>query len=117
MSGDIFEQDGGGFDLADDPGDIGPQMARVVRAAPLPRRAERLAGITGKDDMNAATPRAAIEGFDIVINRGLAQVRVRHPAHEGGRGPCVPFDETNSLKSGFSDFNSKVQSPGTGAEG
>ncbi|WP_281390478.1 hypothetical protein [Paracoccus amoyensis] len=36
MTGDIFEEDEGRFDLADDPGDMGPEVARVVGPRRLP---------------------------------------------------------------------------------
>lgn len=35
MMGDILEEHEGGFDFADDAGDMGPEVARVVRAPPL----------------------------------------------------------------------------------
>jgi hypothetical protein len=37
MMGDVLEEDEGRLDLADDAGDMRPEVARVVRAAHCPR--------------------------------------------------------------------------------
>jgi hypothetical protein len=45
MMGDILEEDEGWLDLADDAGDMRPEVARVVRAPAFARDGERLARI------------------------------------------------------------------------
>jgi len=45
MMGDIFEEDEGRLNLADDPGDMRPEMARILGTPALARHAERLARI------------------------------------------------------------------------
>jgi hypothetical protein len=45
MMGDIFEEHEGRLDLANDAGDMRPEVARVVRAPALARDGERLARI------------------------------------------------------------------------
>ena len=47
MIGDILEENEGRLDLTDDTGDMGPEMARVVRAPALSRDRKRLARIPG----------------------------------------------------------------------
>lgn len=116
MAGDVFEKAPFRRDLADDAGDIGPQVARVFLAEPASRQRERLAGITGSDDMNAAAPRSAVEGFEIVPDRSRSQGRVCHPCHENGRGETVSLDMAHSSISGFGDVQADIQSSDTGAK-
>lgn len=66
---DVFKEHPAGPAFADDPRDRGPQMAGVVLAAPLAGRRERLAGISRRQDIHNATPRSAVEGFNIVPDR------------------------------------------------
>ncbi|MFC3119850.1 hypothetical protein ACFOHS_22230 [Jhaorihella thermophila] len=53
MMGDVLEEDEGRHDLADDAGDMRPEVARVVRAPALARHAERLARIARSDDVHS----------------------------------------------------------------
>jgi len=49
MMGDILEEHEGRLAFGDDPGDMGPEVARVVRAATLARDGERLARVPGAE--------------------------------------------------------------------
>jgi hypothetical protein len=116
MPGDVLEEAPFGADLGDDAGDIGPEVARIRLAFALPREGKRLAGITGSDDMNASTPRTAIEGFEIVPDRSRSQGRIRHPCHESGRGETVSLDITGSSICGFCEVKAEIESGNTGAK-
>jgi hypothetical protein len=102
--------------LFDDAGDVWPEVPGVVFPLAGAAECEGLAGITGRDEMNAATPRFAIEGFEIVPNRSRIQGRVRHPRHESGCGETVSFDITHSSVSGFCEVKAKIKSCDTGAK-
>ncbi len=114
---DIFAEDPFRIDLPDDAGDIGPEMTGVVGAASLACAAEGLAGITGRDEMNAATPSRAVKGSQIVPNRRHAQGRVFHPRHESGRSVSFPLDKSHSPVPGFGDMQAEVEACISGAEG
>jgi hypothetical protein len=116
MMGDILEEDEGRLDLADDPGDMRPEMARVVRAPALACDRERLARIARSDDVHRAAPRAAVEGGNIVPDNSLIQGRVFHPRHESGCGEGFPFDMAHSTISGQCDGEPEVDATGAGAE-
>ncbi len=116
MMGDVLEKDEGRFALADDPGDMRPEVARVVHAPALARDGERLARIARSDDVHRAAPRAAVEGGDVVPDRRRIQGRVFHPRHENGRGVGVPLDMTHSAISGAREVQSEVEPAGAGAE-
>ena len=117
MMGDILEEDEGRFDLANDAGDMGPEVAWVVRTPALARNGERLARIARSDDVHRAAPRAAIEGSNVVPDNSLIQGRVFHPRHESGCGEGFPFDMAHSTISGDGDGKPEVKPASAGAEG
>ena len=117
MMGDIFEKDEGRFDLADDAGDMRPEVTRIVRSPALARHGERLARIARSDDVHRAAPRAAVEGSNVVPDRRLIQGRVFHPRHEDGCGVGFPFDMAHSTISGDGDGEPEVEPTCAGAEG
>ena len=116
MALDVFQEDPSGADLAHDPFDLGPQVPGVVFAAASPGLAEGLAGITGRDDMNAAAPRSAVKGSQIVPYRRRSQGLVFHPGHESGRRMGFPLDVTHSATAGLGDMQAKVEAAVAGAE-
>ncbi len=117
MMGDILEEDEGRFDLGDDTGDMGPEVARIIRTPALARDAEWLARIARSDDVQRAAPRAAVEGSNVVPDNSLIQGRVLHPRHESGCGEGFPFDMAHSTITGDGDGESEVKSACAGAEG
>jgi hypothetical protein len=116
MMGDILEEDEGRLALADDAGDMRPEVARVVRAPALARDGERLARIARSDDVHRVAPRTAVEGGNVVPDRCRIQGRVFHPRHEDGRGIGVPLDVTHSAISGACEVQPEVEPAGAGAE-
>ena len=114
---DILREDERRLNFPDEPLDLGPEVARVALAAPLSGVAEGLAGIAGREDMNAAAPRSAVEGFEIVPYRCCIQGRVRHPRHESGRSMSFPLDVTYSPISGLGDPDPEIEAGIAGAEG
>lgn len=116
MMGDILEEDEWRLDLADDAGDMGPEVARVVGTPALARDRERLARIARSDDVHRAAPRAAVEGGNIVPDNSLIQGRVFHPRHESGCGEGFPFDMAHSTISGDGDGKPEVEPASAGAE-
>lgn len=117
MMGDILEEDEGRLDLIDDPGDMWPEVARVVRALPFTCNRERLARIARSDDVHSAAPRAAIETGNIVPDRRAIQGRVFHPRHESGCSVGFPFDMAHSSISGDGDGKPKVEAACAGTKG
>jgi len=117
MMGDILEEYEGRLDLADDPGDMGPEVARIIRTPALARDAERLARIARSDDIHRAAPRAAVEGSNVVPDNSLIQGRVFHPRHESGCGEGFPFDMAHSTISGDGDGKPEVETACARAKG
>lgn len=117
MMGDILEEDKRRFDLADDAGDMRPEVAWVIRAPALSRDRERLARIARSDDVHRAAPWAAVEGSNVVPDNSLIQRRVFHPRHESGCGEGFPFDMAHSTISGDGDGKPEVEPARAGTEG
>lgn len=114
---DVFGKDGAGPDFPDDPLNLWPQVPGVVLTGALPCQAEWLAGITGREDMNAVTPRPAVEGSDIAPDRRMIQRLVFHPCHERCRSMGFPLDVTNSSIGWLGNGQSKVEASVACAEG
>jgi len=85
VSGDVFEHDAGWRTFGDDSGDLGPKVAGIGCTQAMSGLAEGLAGVSRREDIHAATPRAAVEGAKVVPDRSLTQGLVCHPRHESGR--------------------------------
>jgi hypothetical protein len=117
MMGDILEEDERRLDLANDAGDMRPEMAWILAAEPSACDRERLARIARNDDIHRAAPRAAIEGSNIVPDNSRIQGRIFHPRHESGCGEGFPFDMAHSTISGDGDDKPEVESARAGAEG
>ena len=113
---DVLEKHRPGPDFADDPCDLGPQVARIGLAPALAGQAERLARISGREDMNAAAPWLAVKGSEIVPDRCLIQRLVCHPRHESGRSVHFPLDVTDSAISGLGNAEAEVEPAISGAE-
>jgi hypothetical protein len=116
MMGDVLEEHEGRLGLSDDPGDMRPEVARVIRTPAFARDGERLARIARSDDVHCAAPRAAVEGGNVVPDRRRIQGRVFHPRHEDGRGVGVPLDVTHSAISGAREVQPEIEPAGAGAE-
>jgi len=117
MMGDILEKYEGRFDFADDAGDMGPEVARIVRSPALSRDGKWLARIARSDDVHRAAPRAAVEAGNVVPDRCANQGRVFHPRHESGCGEGFPFDMAHSTISGDGNGKPEIEPASTGAKG
>jgi hypothetical protein len=113
---DVFAEDELGLNLVDDSGDGRPKVTRIRIASSLSGLAEGLAGIAGRDDMNSAAPRSAVEGSKVAPDRRRCQGLVVHPRHESGRGVTFPLDETHSSVERLGDVQAEVEAPVAGAE-
>jgi hypothetical protein len=116
MIGDVFEEHPFGCALGDDPGDVRPQVPGIVGSLAPAGDAERLARIARSEDVHRATPRAAVEGGNVVPDRRRIQGLVFHPRHEDGRDEGVPLDITHSAVPGLGQHEAEVEPSGAGAE-
>jgi len=117
MAGDVLEKDPFGAAFADDPGDVGPEVAGVIRAAAFAGRAEGLAGISGEDGIKGATEGPGIEAAQVGPDRCRGEVSRALGGDEHGAGPVFPFDEGAGVVSGFGEHEAQIQASAACAEG
>ena len=115
-SRDILEKHPSGLNVAKDALDIGPEPPLVLDALLLPGDAERLAGESRRDEIHDSTPRAAVEGGEVIPDRSLTHGLVRHPRHEDSRCVGFPLDVTDSAISGDGEVESKLEAADAGTE-
>lgn len=116
MSFDILEEAPLRLDFSNDPPEVRPEVTRVAFPLPQTSEGERLTWVSARDDRNLSTPRAAVEGGNVVPNRRAIQCLVFHPGHEGCRGEGFPLDVTDSSVAGFCDVEAKLQASNACAE-
>ncbi len=117
VTGDVFEEHPFWAAFADDAGDIGPEVAGIVGATALSGGAERLAGISGEDDVEGPTKRPGIEATEIIPDRGWREVTRALGGDEDGAWPVLPFDKGAGVISRFGQHDAQIQASAACAEG
>src|SRR5262245_10572149 len=89
------------------------------RSSSTPSRLPAALGLareTGREEIHATAPRAAVEGFKIVGHRRWIHGLVFHPRHEGRRRVGIPLDVHHGavlLAEGEVESELEATSPGT----
>jgi len=117
MTGDVFEEDPFRAAFADDAGDIGPEVPGIVGAAALSGRAEGLAGISGKDDIEGAAEGASVEAAQVGPDRGRGEVPGALGGDEDRAWPVLPFDKGAGVIAGFGEHEAQIKASAACAEG
>jgi hypothetical protein len=117
VPGDVFEKDPFRAAFADDACDVGPEVARVVGAAALSRRAERLAGISCEDGIEGAAKGACVEAAQVGPDRGRGEVSCALGGNEDGARPVLPFDKGVGVIAWFSEHEAQIKASAACAEG
>ncbi len=116
MTGDVFEKHPFGAAFGDDTGDIGPEVPRIVGAATFASGAERLAGISGEDDIEGTAEGTGIEGSQIVPDRRWREVAHALGGDEDGSRPVLPFDKATGVISGLCEHEAQIKASAACAE-
>jgi len=117
MTGDVFKEDPSGSDLADDAGDFGPQVPFVVFALALSGGGKWLAWIAREDRVDVSAPRSAVEGANIIPDRGGGEISGSLRGDEGLSGIVFPFDMASRVESGLSEHEAHVEATAAGTQG
>ncbi len=117
VTGDVFEKDPLGAALADDAGDLGPEVSRVISTAALSGSAEGLAGISGEDDVEGPAKGSGIETAQIIPDGRRGEVSGALGGDEDGLGPALPLDKGAGVKAGFGQHEAQIQASAACAEG
>ncbi len=117
VTGDVFEEDPLWAAFGDDTGDLGPEVPRIIGAAALSGGTERLAGISGEDDVEGTAERARIEAAEIIPDRGRCEVPCALGGDEDRSWPVLPLDEGAGVKTGFGKHEAQIKASAACAEG
>ena len=117
VTGDVFEEHPLWSTFADNPGDIGPEVPRIIGTIALSGGAEGLAGVTGEDDVESAAEGSGIEAAQIVPDRRWRKVASALGGDEDASGIALPFHEGAGVKPGFGKHDAQIQASAAGAEG
>ena len=117
VPGDVFEKDPFGGAFPDDAGDLGPEVARIVGSTAFASGTERLAGVSGENDVEGTSERPGIETAQIVPDRGRGEVPGALGRDEDSARPLFPFDKGAGVKSGFGQHEAQIKASAASAEG
>ena len=109
MTGDVFEEDPFGIDLADDPGDVWPEVAFVVGTLALSGLAEGLAGVSGEDGVEGAAEGCCVEGGDVVPDGGRGEISGPLGGDENGSWVFFDFDPHSGSEGRFGQVEPHVE--------
>jgi len=112
MPPDVLKDNEAGVNFSNDSPNLRPQVPGVLSPLLLPCLTERLARVSGSDEIHLSTPLSASEGLEIVPDRSLIQPLLFHPCHEDGRRKGFPLDVANGPGSkGSMDAEVKSSDP------
>jgi len=110
----VFHDDEAGSHLANDPGDVGPEVSGIVCPSPPSGNGERLAWIACRDEIHDATPRAAVECCEVIPDRSRVQGAFLHSRHKDAGGVSVPLAPAHGAEIGPDAPQSEFKSANTG---
>jgi hypothetical protein len=117
MTGDVFEEDPLRAAFADDPRDVGPDVAGIVGTAALSGRAEGLARVACEDGIECAAEGACVEAAQVGPDRGRGEVACALGSDEHRSWPVLPFDECAGVIAGFGEHEAQIKASAACAEG
>ena len=117
MACDVFEKDPFGCAFPDNPGDFGPEVPRITGPAALSGGAERLAGISGEDDVERPAERPRIKSSQIIPDRRWRKIPGALGTDEDGAGICLPLDKCAGVISGLGQHEAQIKASAACAEG
>jgi hypothetical protein len=117
VSRDVFQEHDAGLDLANRPAHPGPKVARIRLAAASAGEAERLAGIAGSEEMNAATPGSSRESPEIRPDRRRSQPPRLHCFRKVADREDFPLHVACDASRSNREFNSEIETSPAGTEG
>ena len=117
VTGDVFKEDPFGGAFPDNPGDLGPEVARIIGTTALSGGAEGLARIPGEDDVEGTAEGPGIEGSQVIPDRGRGEVACTLGGDEDGTRPILPLDKCAGVIAGLSEHDAQIQASAACAEG
>ena len=117
MTGDVFKEDLFGLALDDDAGDLGPEVPGIVGTATFASVAERLARISGEDDVECTAEGPGIEAAQIIPDRCWDEIPSALGGDEDRAWICLPLDEGPGVEAWFGQHDAQIEASAACAEG
>jgi hypothetical protein len=114
---DVLNEDPFWDAFPDDPGDFGPEVARIVGAAAFASGTEGLAGISGENRVKGTAEGPGIEAAQVVPNWCRDEISGALGGDEDGAGPFFPIDEGAGVIAGLGEHEAHIQASAACAEG
>ena len=117
MTGDVFEEDPFGCAFPDNPGDFGPEVPGIIGTTALSSGAERLARISGEDDVEGTAEGPGIECPQIVPDWRGCEISCTLGGDEDASGIGLPLDECAGVEARFGQHEAQIKASAACAEG
>lgn len=117
MVADVLEEAPVRFALADDAGDVGPQVPFVGGTQSLAGHGKRLARVAANDSRYESTPACSIEGAQVRPDRRVIQDAFSHKVRKARGRITFPLRMTNWPCTIEGEQDAEVESSDPGAEG
>ena len=117
MTCDVFEKHPFGGAFPDNPGDLWPEVPGIIGTTALSSGAERLARISGEDDVECTVEGPGIEAAQIIPDRGRGEVSRALGRDEDCARPFFPLDKGAGVIAGLSEHDAQIQASAACAEG
>jgi hypothetical protein len=117
VAGDVFEKDPLGTAFTDDAGNIWPEVPGIVGPAAFSSRAERLAGISGEDDVEGPAERSGVKAAQVVPDWRWGEIPRALGGDEDGSWPVLPFDKGAGVIAGLGEHEAQIKASAACAEG
>jgi hypothetical protein len=117
VTGDVFEEDPFGGAFPDDTGDLGPEVSGIVGTTAFASGTERLARISGEDDVEGTAEGPGIETAQIVPDWGWGEISGALARDEDAAGIALPLDEGPGVEAGLGEHDAQIQASAARAEG
>lgn len=117
MARHVFEEDPFGFDFANDPGDIWPEVAFVVGPKPLSGLAEWLAWVAGEDGVESAAEWPSVETPQVIPDWGWGERSRCLRRDDGLPRVFLPFHEGAGVEAGLGQHEAHIKASAACAEG
>jgi len=117
MPCDVFEEYPFRPDLADDAGDMGPEVARIICAEALTSKAERLAWVSSEDGVDESAPWPSIEGSQVGPDWCGGEVSGPLGGNDAVAGVFFPFDPASGVEIWLCKHEPEIKAAGACTKG
>ena len=116
VTGNVLQEDPLGSAFSDDAGDLGPEVAGIVHPATFASGAERLAGISGQDDVEGPAEGLGVKAAQIIPDWRGGEIPRALGGDEHSSGPIFPLDKGAGVIAGLGEHETQIKASAACAE-